>query len=129
MGGSQPEYGIVIAKDVMVPMRDGVRLANDIYRPARDGETAPGRFPAILGRTSYDKNSSQMWVQPVAEFFTPRGYVVVIQDLRGRHRSEGTGQYFHTVNPDEGRDGYDTVEWIAARPWSNGRVGTVGSSH
>jgi predicted acyl esterase len=70
-----------------------------------------------------------MWVEPVAEYFTRRGYAVVLQDLRGRHRSEGTGQYFHTVNPREGTDGYDTVEWIAGQPWSNGRVGMVGSSH
>ena len=126
---SQPEYGIVVARDVMVPMRDGVRLATDIYRPAIDGEPAPGRFPAILGRTSYDKTSPQLWVEPVAEFFTRRGYVVVLQDLRGRHRSEGAGQYFHTVNVNEGRDGYDTIEWIAAQPWSNGRVGMTGSSH
>lgn len=129
MNRSEPMYGIVISKDVMVPMRDGVRLATDVYRPAIDGEPAPGQFPTILGRTSYDKNSPQMWVEPVAEFFTPRGYVVVTQDLRGRYRSEGTGQYFHTANVNEGRDGYDTVEWIAAQPWSNGRVGTAGSSH
>jgi uncharacterized protein len=89
----------------------------------------PGRWPTILGRTSYDKNSPQMWVEPVGEFFCRRGYVVVVQDLRGRHHSEGTGQYFHTVNPSEGPDGYDTVEWIAAQPWSNGKVGMVGSSH
>jgi putative CocE/NonD family hydrolase len=129
MTRSDERHGIVIAKDVMVPMRDGVRLATDVYRPARDGEPLPGRFPTILGRTSYDKTSPQMWVEPVAEFFVPRGYVVVLQDLRGRHHSEGTGQYFHTANVAEGPDGYDTVEWIAARPWSNGRVGTVGSSH
>lgn len=129
MEGSHAEYGIVIAKDVMVPMRDGVRLATDIYRPAQDSEPVPGRFPTILGRTSYDKNSPQMWVEPVAEFFCPRGYVVAIQDLRGRHHSEGTGQYFHTVNPAEGPDGYDTIEWLAAQPWSNGKVGMVGSSH
>ncbi|HVA86512.1 MAG TPA: CocE/NonD family hydrolase [Candidatus Saccharimonadales bacterium] len=129
MDQSEPSYGIVIAKDVMVPMRDGVRLATDIYYPAREGAPAGGVFPAILGRTSYDKNSPQMWVAPVGEFFSRRGYVVVLQDLRGRHHSEGTGQYFHTANPSEGPDGYDTVEWIAAQPWSNGRVGTVGSSH
>ena len=129
MTGSAPEYGIVIAKDVMVPLRDGVRLACDVYRPARDGEYASGGFPTILGRTSYDKTSQQMWVEPVANFFTTRGYAVVLQDLRGRHRSEGTGQYFHTANPREGEDGYDTVEWIAAQPWSNGRVGMVGASH
>ena len=129
MNGSETDYGIVIAKDVMVPMRDGVRLATDVYRPARDGEPVQDRFPAILGRTSYDKNSPQMWVEPVANFFAPRGYVVVLQDLRGRHHSEGTGQYFHTANPREGEDGYDTIEWIARQSWSNGRVGMVGSSH
>ncbi len=129
MATSTPDYQLAIFKDVMVPMRDSVRLATDIYLPALGGATAPGTFPAILGRTSYDKSSPQMWVEPVAEFFVPRGYAVVLQDLRGRHRSEGAGQYFHTANPDEGRDGYDTVEWIAAQPWSNGRVGTVGSSH
>jgi hypothetical protein len=123
------DQGIVIARDVMVPMRDGVRLATDVYRPAREGEPLPGPFPAILGRTSYDKTSGPMWVEPVADFFTRHGYVVVLQDLRGRHRSEGTGQYFHTVNPNEGPDGYDTVEWIARQPWSSGRVGMVGSSH
>ncbi|MER3436656.1 MAG: antibiotic hydrolase, partial [Chloroflexota bacterium] len=122
-----PEYGIVIAKDVMIPMRDGVRLAADIYRPAVNGEPVPGRFPTILGRTSYDKTSPWLWVEPVANFFTPRGYVVVIQDLRGRYKSEGRGQYYHVANPHDGRDGYDTIEWIAAQPWSNGRVGMVGS--
>jgi hypothetical protein len=122
-------YGLLVARDVMVPMRDGVRLATDIYWPASAGERAPGRWPAILGRTSYDKCSPQLWVRPVAEFFVPRGYVVLLQDLRGRHRSEGRGQYFHTVNPHEGADGYDTIEWIAAQPWSNGRIGMTGSSH
>lgn len=124
-----PEYGIVIAKDVMIPMRDGVRLAADIYWPAINGEPVSGRFPTILGRTSYDKTSPWLWVEPVANFFTPRGYVVVIQDLRGRYKSEGRGQYYHVANPHDGRDGYDTIEWIAAQPWSNGRVGMVGSSH
>ncbi len=124
----EDRYGIVIAKDLMVPMRDGVRLATDVYRPARDGEPPPGPFPALLARTSYDK-SAQRYVDTIPDFFVPRGYVVVLQDLRGRYRSEGTGQYFHTANEHEGRDGYDTVEWIAAQPWSNGRVGTLGSSH
>jgi hypothetical protein len=124
-----PEYGLVIAKDVMIPMRDGVRLAADIYRPALDGEPVGGPLPTILGRTSYDKTSHWMWIEPVANFFTPRGYVVVVEDLRGRYKSEGKGQYFHVANPHDGRDGYDTIEWIAAQPWSNGRVGMVGSSH
>lgn len=126
---SQPEYGIVVARDVMVPMRDGVRLACDIYFPARDGQTVGGKFPTILGRTSYDKSNEWLWVLPVCEYFCRRGYVVVCQDLRGRYRSEGMGQYFHTANPTEGPDGYDTIEWIATQPWSNGRVGMTGSSH
>ncbi len=121
-------YGIVIAKDVMVPMRDGVRLASDIYRPAQEGEPVAGQWPTILARTSYDK-SAQRYVDSIPDFFTPRGYVVVLQDLRGRYRSEGFGQYFHTANVREGVDGYDSIEWIAAQPWSNARVGMVGSSH
>ena len=112
----------------MVPMRDGERLATDVYRPGLDGELLPGPFPTILMRTSYDKTADR-YVSAIPDFFTPRGYAVVMQDLRGRYRSEGKGQYHHVVNPDEGRDGFDTVEWIAAQPWSNGRVGTVGSSH
>lgn len=127
MSESELKYGIVISKDVMVAMRDGVHLATDIYRPAQHGTPVTGQFPTILMRTSYDKTASR-YVE-IADFFTPRGYVVVLQDFRGRYRSEGTGQYFHTANPHEGLDGYDTVEWIAQQNWSNGHVGTVGSSH
>ena len=129
MSASEPEYGIVVAKDVMVPMRDGVRLATDIYRPAVDGEPVNDLLPTILGRTSYDKTWPELWVEPVANFFTPRGYAVALQDLRGRGQSKGTGQYYHSANVHEGEDGYDTIEWIAARPWSNSKVGMVGSSH
>ncbi len=121
-------YGLLIAKDVMIPMCDGVRLAADVYYPARDGAPATGRFPTILLRTSYDK-AAPRYISTIAEFFTPRGYVTVQQDLRGRYGSEGRGQYRHTANANEGRDGYDTIEWIAAQPWSNGRIGMVGSSH
>ena len=117
---------IVVAKNVMVPMRDGVALATDIYRPARDGEALAGPFPTILCRTPYNK--SDLRYIEIGEYFATRGYAVVLQDLRGRYKSEGLGQYFHTVNPHEGIDGYDAIEWIAARPWSNGKVGMVGSS-
>ena len=120
-------YGIVLAKDVMVRTRDGIRLATDVYRPALEGELAEGRWPTILCRTPYDKTDRRY--TEIADFFVPHGYAVCLQDLRDRYRSEGTGEYVHTVTPHEGRDGYDTVEWIAAQPWSNGRVGTVGSSY
>lgn len=119
-------YSLLIAKDIMLPMRDGVRLATDLYRPAQDGEPLPGPFPTILCRTPYNK-SDRRYIE-IAEFFTPRGYVTVLQDLRGRYQSEGVGQYFHTANPHDGIDGYDTIEWTAAKPWSNGKVGMVGSS-
>ena len=90
MSGSAAEYGIVTASDIMVEMRDGVRLATDVYWPGLpDGRTAPGRFPTILGRTSYDKGNKSMWIDAVAKFFTPRGYVTVLQDLRGRGNSGG----------------------------------------
>ena len=129
MSLSTPDYGIVVEEDVMVPMRDGVRLATDIYRPAIGGKALPGALPTILGRTSYDKRWRELWIDPVAHYFAPRGYAVALQDLRGRRRSEGVGQYFHTANEREGEDGYDSVEWIASQPWSNGRVGMTGSSH
>jgi putative CocE/NonD family hydrolase len=120
-------FGIVVAKDVMVRMRDGIELATDIHRPARDGEVAPGRFPAIVCITPYDK-SERRYVE-IADFFVPQGYAVVLQDMRDRHRSQGTKEYFHSATPHTGRDGYDTIEWIAAQPWSNGRTGMVGSSY
>ncbi len=116
--------------NVMVPMRDGVRLATDIYRPADEhGNVLDGEFPVILGRTSYDKSNPVIWVDPIANFFVPRGYVVLLQDLRGRGQSEGTGQYFHTANVLEGKDGYDTIEWAAEQTWCSGKVGMVGASH
>jgi len=111
---------MLIAKDIMVPMRDGVHLATGVYRPVRNGEPVPRQVATLLPRISYDKAAIR-YVDTIANYFTPRGYGVVQQDLRGRYRSEGTGQYHHTSNPHEGMDGYDTIEWIAAQPWSNGR--------
>lgn len=124
------QYGIVVSQNVMIPMRDGVRLASDVYRPANEnGSAVEGEFPVILGRTSYDKSNPVIWIDAVAQTFVPRGYVVILQDLRGRGLSEGTGDYFHTANAKEGTDGYDTIEWAAAQEWCNGKVGMVGASH
>ncbi len=120
-------YGIVVSKDVMVRMRDGIRLATDLHRPAVDGEPAEGRFPTIVCLTPYDK-TERRYVE-IADFFVPRGYAVVLQDLRDRHRSEGTKEYFHSATPHTGEDGHDTIEWIARQPWSDGRTGMVGSSY
>jgi len=120
-------YGIVISKDVMLEMRDGIHLATDVYRPARDGELVSGRYPTIVCLTPYDKGERRY--TEIADFFVPHGYAVALQDLRDRHRSEGTDEYFHSATPHTGEDGYDTIEWIAAQGWSNGRTGMVGSSY
>ena len=120
-------YGIALSKDVMVEMRDGILLATDVYRPARDGEVVDGQWPTVVCLTPYDKTERRY--TEIADFFVPRGYAVVLQDIRDRHRSQGTGEYFHVAVPHAGRDGYDTIEWIASRPWSNGRTGMVGSSY
>ncbi|MEX2374160.1 MAG: CocE/NonD family hydrolase [Dehalococcoidia bacterium] len=116
-----PEYGVVVARDIMMTTRDGTRLATDVYRPARDGTAVPGEFPTLLTRTPYDKDGGA----GDARFHAERGYVVVVQDTRGRFKSEGT---FY-IYLDEGEDGYDAVEWITEQPWSNGDVGTYGGSY
>ena len=120
---SRAKYGVMVAKDIMLPMRDGVRLATDIYRPARDGEPVPGKFPAVLLRTIYDKSSGRL--VKYMDYFCKRGYVSVVQDCRGRFNSDG--DYYHGMN--EAKDGYDTVEWLAAHDWSDGKVGTFGGSY
>lgn len=127
---NEPNYGVVVSQNVMIPMRDGIRLATDIYRPADShGIAIDDAFPVIVGRTSYDKSNPVIWIDAVAKAFVPRGYVVILQDLRGRGDSEGTGDYFHTANQKEGLDGYDTIEWAAEQSWCNGKVGMVGASH
>src|SRR5690348_1237056 len=104
--GSHQEYDWLRETDVMTPMRDGVRLASDIYRPARGGRAAPGTFPVIVERTPYDKR--RLDLTAAAKFFCRHGYIVVLQDVRGRFASEGEWYAFG----DEGPDGYDTVEWL-----------------
>src|SRR5229473_4266516 len=110
---------IVVETNLPVPMRDGVRLFADVYRPAQ-----AGRYPVLLQRTAYDKNAGR------AQFLdairaAESGYAVVVQDTRGRYASEGEFAPFLS----ESLDGFDTVEWCAAEPWSNGRVGMYGISY
>jgi len=96
-------------------MRDGVHLVADVYRPE-----APGPFPVLLERTPYNRRNAATGV-----LLASHGYIVVLQDTRGRYDSEGTFYPFRN----EADDGYDTVEWAAALPGSNGRVGTFGGSY
>ncbi len=120
---SEAMYEVQVEKDVMVEMRDGTRMATDIYLPAQDGHALDRRFPVLLQRTPYDKAAGRM--EDEARYFAERGYVVVMQDNRGRYNSEG---YFHKYVSDA-EDGYDCVEWIAKQPWSEGTTGTFGTSY
>jgi len=110
-----------IAKEenVAVPMRDGVVLRADVWRPPGEG-----KFPVLVYRTPYNRRPDP----DVASLFrkaVERGYAVVMQDVRGRYASGGEfAPYFQ-----EGHDGYDTIEWAAKQPWSNGAVGTFGLSY
>ena len=127
--------GVVIERNVMLPMRDGVRLATDIYLPAKDGQVLPGKFPTLLQRTPYGKiptpiipgefTPEEAQRAHMAYYFASYGYAVVLQDTRGEFNSEGT----FTLDTAEGPDGYDTVEWAARQPWSNGQVATYGASY
>ena len=121
--GSQIAYDVKIAKDVMVPMRDGVRLASDIYFPAVRGEIAEGEFPVILERTPYDKTGPRNVTY--GKYFARRGYVTVYQDVRGRFASEGEWYAFAKEAP----DGYDMVQWLGTQDWCDGQVGTMGGSY
>ncbi|MGD9995540.1 MAG: CocE/NonD family hydrolase [Ilumatobacteraceae bacterium] len=111
---------IVVESDVAVPMRDGTILRADVYRPAG------GPAPTLLERTPYSKD------QLVGTIFVMNpmraakaGYSVVVQDVRGRFKSDG--EFYPFVN--EADDGYDTIEWAASQPWSTGKVGMFGSSY
>jgi putative CocE/NonD family hydrolase len=108
-------YPVAYEHDVKVVMRDGVVLRADIYRPAVEG-----KFPVLLERTPYDKRTFAMGLRGAAQ-----GYVVILQDVRGRYASEGEWYPFKN----EANDGYDTIEWAAALPYSNGKVGMFGGSY
>ena len=108
-------YDVQIERGAAVKMRDGVVLRADIYRPK-----AEGRYPVLLQRTPYNKAVCDFCLRAAA-----RGYVTIIQDTRGRYSSEGDWYPFKN----ESNDGYDTVEWAAALPYSDGKVGMWGGSY
>ena len=121
--GSWQAYDVVVDRDVCMTLRDGVRLVSDVYRPASDGRAIEEPLPVLVERTPYDKGRTA--AVSTAKYFARRGYVVVIQDVRGRYGSDGEWWAF----ADEGEDGFDTVEWIATQPWCNGKIGTIGLSY
>jgi len=121
---SPAKYKVVTQRNVMVPMTDGTLLAIDIYRP-----DAPGKFPALVERTPYDKTKSSEIQVSAHTFFAERGYIFLVQDTRGRFASEGKFYPFLDDGWLQNRDGYDTVQWIAQQPWSEGTVGVLGGSY
>ena len=112
------ENEIRIIRHVDVTMSDGVKLYADVYLPK-----LPGKYPTIVTRTCYGVQRDGMHETVIK--FAQRGYAVVVQDVRGRYESEGVWQPFR----DEGKDGYETIEWAAAQPFSNGKVATQGGSY
>lgn len=119
--GGRKGAELKVELNVPVKMRDGVVTRADVYRPA-----SAGRYPVILQRTPYDKSlgqASYYALRPVRA--VSRGYAVVIQDVRGRFASDG--KFYPMVQ--EVEDGYDSVEWCAAQPWANGKVGMWGPSY
>lgn len=108
---------IVFEANVMVPMRDGVKLAANVWRPQ-----AEGRYPVILMRSPYGK-MDENWGE--AKRYTEAGYVMVTQDCRGRGQSEGVWDPFAY----DVEDGFDTQEWVGQQPWCNGKIGTAGGSY
>lgn len=107
---------VVVQSNVMVSMRDGIKLATDIYLPAQEG-----KYPVILTRLPYNKDGAKTQ----GKYYAAHGYVFVAQDTRGRYGSEGV---WHMMT-DDGRDGVDCAAWIGQQPWSNGKIGMIGTSY
>ena len=117
--GSAAIFGVIAQRGLRLAMRDGTRLATDLYFPGRDGVVVPGRHPVLLERTPYSRQIASSVA--AARFFARHGYVVALQDVRGRYDTEGEWYPFAR----EENDGFDTVEWLGTQEWSNGKVGTM----
>ena len=100
--GSEPTYLVRITRDIKIAMRDGVRLSANLFLPKADGP-----FPLIFERMPYGSSGASEGV-----FYASRGYAYMMQDCRGRYDSEGVFYPFET----DGRDGYDTLDWVVAQP-------------
>lgn len=112
--------GYTVDREIMVPMRDGVRLSTAVLRP----EKIAGRMPVILIRTPYLKDEELLGLKDLVSFLLQHGYILVVQSERGTGWSEGQYQILAGAR----NDGYDTISWIVTQAWSNGNVGTVGCS-
>lgn len=127
LGTQKSLYKVSRQTDVMIPMRDGACLATDLYLPASEDGFINEKFPTLLMRTPYNRLGFKKGatINEDGKYFAEHGYAVVIQSTRGRYGSEGIWQML----TDDGRDGFDTCEWISKQSWSNGKVGTMGFSY
>ena len=127
---SQPKYKTIVDKDVKIPTRGGSYVMADVFRPDAPGE----KFPPLLSLSVYQKELQYVphagpfshQERPEPDYWVPRGYINVFIDSRGTGRSPGNAEVWSTA---EARDYYDAIEWAAAQPWSNGKVGLAGVSY
>jgi uncharacterized protein len=115
---SQPQYKVRMDHNVKIKMRDGVELSTDLYLP-----DAPGQFPTVFTRTPYNNTGAGAFAG--GKWYAERGYVYVTQDVRGKYDSDGK----YVLYANEANDGLDTLDWISAQPWSNGKIGMTGGSY
>lgn len=109
-----------VVKNVVVPMRDGIKLYANVYKPDADAS-----FPVILIRLPYGKDEPYCEMPALGKYWAKKGYICVVQDVRGKYSSEGTFEPF--IN--EANDGYDTLSWIAKQAWCDGNIGMTGESY
>lgn len=113
-------YTVKTILGIETPMRDGVKLVSDVWLPQKDG-----KYPVIIIRTPYGRSAANMNYTGLGEYFARQGYILMVQDVRGKGDSQGNFNFLFQ----EGHDGYDTVEWAAKQSWSNGKIGMMGSSY
>ena len=121
---TQAKYKTSHQKNIEIKMRDGTILRHNMTRPDTDG-----KFPVLLERTPYNKEGGSENNIGSPEFFASRGYIVIIQDVRGRFASDGDFYPFKDDGNGQNKDGYDTTEWLAKQEWSTGNIGTIGGSY
>ena len=124
MSSPSPPHGVVVERNLLIPLPDGVRLAADLFRPAGDG-----RWPALVDFLPYHKDGrgGRQDVEAVNRHFAARGYAALTVDLRGLGSSDGVNRF--PFDPQEARDGHEAVEWAARQPWCDGNVGMWGVSY
>ncbi len=119
---------VVVFRDIMVPMRDGTRLATDVYMPSQNSVVDPSaRFPIVLVRTPYGKANAEPL--GATSYLPQHGYAVVVQDVRGTNHSDGVFEPMLNESWGTKQDGADTIAWLTRQPWSDGKVGMTGLSY